>query len=166
MTQPGIEPRSPGALANTQPVIYWPSTEPSIKRCTCVNKRKNSGSRWTLESNITRCPDGSRQSETGCQSESQLQIEGFGPSVTHGWATQPRWGRSAAMIVRITWVNTAVVTVSNSSLTHNKHHLFENKLWEIYFFYKEVFSFVCWSRHYSWLCSCVYLYTRSIQQTH
>ena len=23
-------------------VIYWPSTEPSIKRCTCVNKRKNS----------------------------------------------------------------------------------------------------------------------------
>ena len=33
-------------------VIYWPSTEPSIKRCTCVNKRKNSGSRWTLENNI------------------------------------------------------------------------------------------------------------------
>ena len=25
-----------------QIVIYWPSTEPSIKRCTCVNKRKNS----------------------------------------------------------------------------------------------------------------------------
>ena len=23
-------------------VTYWPSTEPSIKRCTCVNKRKNS----------------------------------------------------------------------------------------------------------------------------
>ena len=30
-------------------VIYWPSTEPSNKRCTCVNKRKNSGSRWILE---------------------------------------------------------------------------------------------------------------------
>ena len=25
-------------------VIYWPSTEPSIKWCTCVNKRKNSRS--------------------------------------------------------------------------------------------------------------------------
>ena len=37
-------------------VIYWPSTEPSIKRCTCVNKRKKSGSRRTLENNITRCP--------------------------------------------------------------------------------------------------------------
>ena len=32
--------------------LYWPSTEPSIKRCTCVNKRKNSGSRWTLEIHI------------------------------------------------------------------------------------------------------------------
>ena len=26
-------------------VIYWPSTESLIKRCTCVNKRKNSGRR-------------------------------------------------------------------------------------------------------------------------
>ena len=24
-------------------VTYWPSTEPSIKRCTCVNKQRNSG---------------------------------------------------------------------------------------------------------------------------
>ena len=43
-------------------VLYWPSTEPSIKRCTCVNKRKKSGSRWTLGKNIGRC---SGQSETG-----------------------------------------------------------------------------------------------------
>ena len=26
---------------------YWPSTEPSIERCIRVNKRRNSGSRWT-----------------------------------------------------------------------------------------------------------------------
>ena len=140
-------------------VIYWPSTEPSIKRCTWVNKRKN---RWALENNITSCPDGSRQSKTGCQSESQLQIEGFGPSVTHGWVTQPRWGRSAAMVERRIWVNITVVPVSNSSLTHNKHHPFENKVWEIYF-YKEVCSFDCWSCHYSWLCSRVHLYMRSMQ---
>ena len=37
-------------------VIYWPSTEPSIKRCTCVNKQKNSGSRCVGDNNITRCP--------------------------------------------------------------------------------------------------------------
>ena len=36
-------------------VTYWPSTEPSIKRCTCVNKQ-NSGSRWMLDNYITRCP--------------------------------------------------------------------------------------------------------------
>ena len=35
-------------------VIYWPSTEPSIKRCTCVNKRGNSGSRWMSDNYITR----------------------------------------------------------------------------------------------------------------
>ena len=34
--------------------------------------------------------------------ESQRQTEGFGPSVTHGWATQPRLERSAVM-VRRTW---------------------------------------------------------------
>ena len=37
-------------------VIYWPSTAPSIKRCTCVDKRKNSGSRCTWDNNISRCP--------------------------------------------------------------------------------------------------------------
>ena len=34
-------------------VMYCPSTEQSIKRYTCVKKRKNSGSRWTLNNNIT-----------------------------------------------------------------------------------------------------------------
>ena len=40
-----------------------------------------------LDNNITRCPDGSSQLETRYRSESQRQREGFGPSVTHGWAT-------------------------------------------------------------------------------
>ena len=53
-------------------VIYWPSTKPSIKRCTYVNKRKNSRSRWTLENNIAWCPDTLRQLKTRCQSEIQL----------------------------------------------------------------------------------------------
>ena len=71
-------------------VIYWPSTEPSIKRCTCVNKRKNSGSRWTLENNITRCLGGLSHLETGCWSEYQLQTDGFGLLVTLSWATQAK----------------------------------------------------------------------------
>ena len=35
-------------------VTYWPSTEPSIKRCTGVNKRKTCGSMWAYNKNITR----------------------------------------------------------------------------------------------------------------
>ena len=71
-------------------IMYLPSTEQSIKRCTCVNKRENSGSKWMLEINITRSPGGSSQLETGCRSENQLQTEGFGPLVTFGWATQAK----------------------------------------------------------------------------
>ena len=70
-------------------VIYWPSTELSIKKCTCVNKRKNSGSRWTLENNLTRCRGGSSQLETGCQSENQLADWGL-------WAlSDPRLSNSS-----------------------------------------------------------------------
>ena len=35
--------------------IYCPSTKPSIKICTCVNKQKNSGSRQAWDNYITRC---------------------------------------------------------------------------------------------------------------
>ena len=52
--------------------------------------KKNSRSRCTLENNITRCPGGSSQLEKGCQSENQLQTEGFGPLVTPRWATQAK----------------------------------------------------------------------------
>ena len=86
LTQPSNQSQTISG-ASRQFVIYWPSTKPSIKRCTCVNKRKSSGSRYTLSNNITRCPDGASQLETRCRSESQQQTEGFGPSVTHGWAT-------------------------------------------------------------------------------
>ena len=68
-------------------VIYWPSTEPSIKRCTCVNKQENCGSRRTYENNISRFVSSRRQE---CQSENRLQTEGFGLSMTHGWATQAK----------------------------------------------------------------------------
>ena len=66
-----------------------------------------------------------------------------------------------------TWVNIAVCPCLHSFLTHNKHQLFENKVWEIYIFIRSVF--VCyWSRHY-WLMMfphisvylCIYIYTCS-----
>ena len=91
-----------------QHVIYSPSTEQSIKRCTCVNKRKNSGSRWTLNNNITRCTDGSSQLETRCRSENQSQTEGFAA------LSDPRLSNLAKMRKKCcygrgrTWVNIAV----------------------------------------------------------
>ena len=76
-------------------VTYWPSTESSIKGCSCVNKRKNSGCRWTVNKNITRTQTAWdswswSQLETRCRIENQRQTEGIGPSVTHGWAAKMR----------------------------------------------------------------------------
>ena len=89
-------------------VIYWPSTEPLIKRCTWVNKWKNSGSRWALDNNITWCPDGLSQLETRCWSDNQLQTEGFGPSVTRCWATPAKMRKKCCYGWGRTWVNIAV----------------------------------------------------------
>ena len=80
-------------------VTYWPSTELTIKRCTCVNKWKQ----VYVKQKYNQDTDGLSQLEIGCQrSENQLQTDGLGPSVAHGWAAQPESERSAAM-VRRTW---------------------------------------------------------------
>ena len=91
-------------------VIYWPSTEPSIKRWTWVNKRKNTRIRWSLENSITRCPGASSQLETGCRSENQLQTEGFGPLLTPGWAIRAKMRKKCCYGRGRTWVNIAVST--------------------------------------------------------
>ena len=125
-------------------VIYWPSTEPSIKRYTYVNKQKNSGSRWALNNNITRCTDSSSQLGIRCRSESQRQTEGFGLSVTHGWATPAKMKKKCCYGQK----NLSQYCSLSPSPTHLSHtrniNPFENKVWEIYF-YKEVYSFVHWS---------------------
>ena len=99
-------------------VIYWPSTELSIKRCTCVNKRKNSGSKWTLNNNITRWTDGSSQLETRCRIENQRQTEGFGPSVTHGWATPAKMRKKCCYGRRRTWGQYCSLSPSPTHLSH------------------------------------------------
>ena len=125
-------------------VIYWPSSEPSIKICTCVNKRKNSGSRWKLNNNITRCTDGSRQLGTRCRSENQRQTEGSGSSVTHSWATLAEVRKKYCYGQK----NLGQYSSLSQSPAHISHttniNRFENKIWEIYF-YKEVYLFVYWN---------------------
>ena len=146
----------------TTSVTYWPSTEPSTKRCICVNKRKNSESRWTSNKNITRTQTAWvswswSQLGTRCRIESQRQIEGFGASVTRGWATpakmrkkccycQKNLGQYVAVCPRL---QLTCHTQLTSTLSRIKC--------EIYF-YKEVCSFVHWSRHYGWLYFRIYLY--------
>ena len=61
---------------------------PPIKRCTYVNKRKNSRSRWALDNYITRCLRRFEPVEDKIpKRENQQQTEGFGPSMTLSWAT-------------------------------------------------------------------------------
>ena len=133
-------------------VTYWPLTELSIKRCTYVNKRKNSGSRWALNNNITRCSDGLSQLETRCRIESQLQTEGFGPSVTRGWATKPRWGRSAAMVERRTLGQNNSLFLSPAHFSHTTTLTLSRIKCERLYFYKEGCSFVHWSSVYIFIC--------------
>ena len=83
-------------------VIYWPSTEPSIKRCTCINKWKNSRSRWSWDYNITRCPG---QFESVGDKMPMLEL-----AADRGlWAlSDPQLSNPAQMRMKYCWVNIAV----------------------------------------------------------
>ena len=102
-------------------VIYWPLPKPAIKRCTCVNKWKNSGGRWTLSKNIDRVLGAVGQLRQKCQSENQLADWRL-------WAlSDPRLNnpsrrceRSAAMVKRWTWVSLTVGPCLHSPITHNR----------------------------------------------
>ena len=80
-----------------------------------------------------------------------------------------------------TWVNTAVCPCLHSFLTHNKHHLFENKMWEIYIFIQKCIPSFIEVVHYRFMLflhvrvylymytwSCMWLYNRwsSIDPSH
>ena len=123
-------------------VIYWPLTKLSFKRCTCVNKRKTSRSRWALENNITRCPGNSSQLETGCQRENQLADWGLcGPQ----WPTveQPSQDEKEVLL----WLRKNLGQYSSPSLSPLISHTqqtspFWKKSVRDFYFYKEVYSFV------------------------
>ena len=126
------------------PLTYWPSTELSIKRCTCVNKQKNSGRRWAWNNNITR--------HRWLESVGD-KMPNWEPAADRGlWALSDPWlSNPAKMRKKCCYGQKNLgsikqsVPVSSSSLTHNRNiNPFENKVWEIYF-YKEVCSFVHWS---------------------
>ena len=77
----------------------------------------------------------------------------IGPSATHSWAAQARWGRSTAMVTGRTLGQYVAVCLRLQLTSHTQPtSTLLNKVWEVYF-YKEVCSFVHWS-----LSSCFYLH--------
>ena len=80
---------------------------------------------------------------TRCRRESQWQTEGFGPSVTHGWAAKPECERSAAMVRRTLGQYVAVCPRLQLTSHTQPTSTLSNKVWGVYF-YKEVCSFVHW----------------------
>ena len=110
--------------------------ESSIKRCTDVNKRKKSGSRWVLNNNITRCTDGSSQLKTRCRSEIQRQTEGFGPSVTHGWATPAKMMRKKCCSSQKNLVQYSSLSPSPTHLSHTTNITLSRIKCERYIFIK------------------------------
>ena len=139
-------------------VIYWPSTEPSIKRCTCVNKRKNSRSRWTLNNNITRAQTTWVSWRLDASVRISLQTEGLWPSVTHSWATKPRWERNAAMVKRRTWGQYSSLSPSPAHLSHKTTITLSRIKCERLYFYEEVCSFVHWRSSLLLIMFRIYLY--------
>ena len=127
-------------------VIYWPLTEPSIKRCTCVYKWRNSGSRWAWSNYIIRChrwlgavPVGVGDKMPNWESAAD---RGLGPWVTHGWAAQPGCERSAVMVRRTLGQNNSPSLSPLSSHTQPTSTLLRIKCEKYIFIKKCVRSFI------------------------
>ena len=133
-------------LKITYIVTYWPLTKPSIKRCTCVNKWKNSGSRWVLNKNITRA----QTAWASWGQDAEVRASGRQRALGPQWPTveqpQPRWGKSAAM-VRRTWGQYSSLSPSPAHLSHTTTITPSKIKCERLHFYKEVYSFVHWSSY-------------------
>ena len=100
--------------------------------------------------------DGLSQLEIWCQrSENQLQTEGLGPQCPTV-SSPARMRKKCCCGQKNLGSICSSLSPSPTYLSHNnKHHPFENKVWEVYF-YKEVCSFVHWS---SSVCFVMYLLT-------
>ena len=109
-----------------------------MKRCTSVNERKNSGSRWALNNNITRA----QTVWVSWRQDAELRASGRQRALGPQWPTveQPSQDEKEVLLGQY-----SSQSLSPAHLSHTTNiNPFENKEWEIYF-YKEVCSFVHWS---------------------
>ena len=99
--------------------------------------------------------------------ESACRLGACGPQRPMVERLQPRWKRSAAM-ARITCGQYVAVCPRLQLTSHTQPTSILSRIkCERIYFYKEVCEFVNWSRHYCWLCFCIYLYMYvAIQNLH
>ena len=119
-------------------VIHWPSTKPSIKRCTGVNKRKNSGSRWTLNNNITRA----QTVWVSWRQDAELRASGRHRALGPQWSKveQPSEDEKEVLLGQY-----SSLSPSPAHLSHTTNITLSRISCEILYFYEEVCSFVHWS---------------------
>ena len=124
--------------AHTTCVKDWPSTEPSIKRCTCVNKRKNSGSRWTWVNNIARTQTGWVRWRQDVELRTSGRQRALGPQ----WPTveQPSQDEKEVLLGQ----NSSLFP-SPTHLSHITNITLSRIKRERLYFIKEEYSFVHWS---------------------
>ena len=140
-------------------VIYWPSTEPSIKRCTCVNKRKNSGSRWTNDNYITRCSRRFEPVGVSWRQDAEARASGRQKALGPQWPTveQPKQDEEELLV----WSEELSVKITISH-TQPASDLSKIKCKRLYF-YKEVRSFVHWNSYVMfdyvspYICICIHI---------
>ena len=142
-------PRSPKVKPHHN-VIYWPSTEPSIKRCSCVNKQKNSGSRWVLN-NITRCSGRFELVDKMLNWEPTCSLRALGPQ----WLTveQPSQDEKEVLLGQY-----SSLSLSPAYLSHIRNITLLRIKREKYIFIKKCVRLFIEVRHYCWLCFCLYFY--------
>ena len=81
-------------------VIYWPLTEPSIKMCTCVNKRKKKRKQVGVMKEYRQVPATVELvGDEKARVRASLQTEGCGPQRPPVEQPQPRCGRSAMWVL-------------------------------------------------------------------
>ena len=135
---------------NTLSVIHWPSTEPSIKGCTCVNKRKNSGSRWTLNNTITRAQTAWISWRQDARVRTSLLWVLSDPRLSNLAKMRKKYcyGR------RRTWCQYSSLSPSPTHLSHTRNITLSRIKRERLYFYKEVYLSLCWLCP---ACECIFV---------
>ena len=139
-----------------QAVTYWSLTKPSIKRWTFVNKRKNSGSKWAWDNNITRCPRRLESVGVSWGQVAELRASGRRRALGPQWPTVEQMSQDEKevlpMVARRTLGQNNSLSPSPTHLSHTRNITFSRIKCERYIFIKQCVRSFIEVRQYVWLC--------------